>query len=153
MKPMNENQQPNGPEAWIQISPDPIPVEEILQRVRDLRCGAVVLFLGTVRELTDGRRTVSLSYESYEQMAELEIRKLIREAQASWPLRHVAIQHRIGPLQLGDDAVAVAVSSPHRKEAFAAAEFLMDRIKQTVPIWKQEHWSDGQSEWIHPGAE
>ncbi|MCA8988961.1 MAG: molybdenum cofactor biosynthesis protein MoaE [Planctomycetaceae bacterium] len=150
---MNENQQPNGPKAWIQISPDPIPVEEILQRVRDLRCGAVVLFLGTVRELTDGRRTVSLSYESYEQMAELEIRKLIREAQASWPLRHVAIQHRIGPLQLGDDAVAVAVSSPHRKEAFAAAEFLMDRIKQTVPIWKQEHWSDGQSEWIHPGAE
>ena len=112
----------------------------------------MVLFLGTVRELTEGRRTVALDYEAYPQMAEVKLAELEAVAKSRWPIDQVGIIHRLGHLELGDISVAVAVSCPHRVQAFEAAKFLMEELKVSVPIWKKENWADGSTEWVHPGA-
>ena len=109
-----------------------------------------MLFMGTVREMTAGRQTVALDYEAYPEMAQQTLQQLITEARAQWPVHAVAIEHRVGHLSLGEISVAIAVSSPHRKEAFEAGRFLIDRLKEIVPIWKKENWSDGTTEWEHP---
>ena len=131
----------------------PIDYHSLTETVRSPQSGAVVLFLGTVRELTQGRRTVALDYEGYPQMAEAKLAELEAAARARWPIERVAIAHRLGHLELGDISVAIAVSCPHRKEAFEAGQFLIDELKVQVPIWKQENWDDGTKEWIHPGPE
>lgn len=128
-----------------------INTEELLRRVTVPAAGAVVLFLGTVRELTAGRRTLALDYEGYPEMAELKLAELDAEARRRWPLCEVAMVHRLGRLELTEASVAVAVSSPHRVAAFEAGRWLIDTLKETVPIWKQEHWADGSQEWVHPG--
>jgi len=115
--------------------------------------GAVVLFLGTVREMTNGRQTVALDYEGYPEMAEAKLTELEAAARSQWPVTQVAIAHRLGKLELGEISVAVAVSCPHRKDAFDAGRFLIDELKVTVPIWKKENWSDGTTEWVHPGTD
>src|SRR5207249_886477 len=115
--------------------------------------GAVVLFLGTVRELTNGRRTSALDYDAYPEMAEIKLRELEQQARDRWPIDRVAMVHRLGHLELGEVSVAVAVSCPHRHQAFDAARFLIDELKAWVPIWKKENWSDGTTEWVHPGLE
>ncbi|TWT64183.1 molybdenum cofactor biosynthesis protein MoaE [Rubinisphaera italica] len=134
----------------IELTESPIDHSELLNSVQDHSCGASVLFLGTVREFTNGKQTDSLTYEAYHEMAISEIHKLIEQARQQWNVKHIGIIHRLGPLALGETAVAIAVSSPHRADSFAAAQFLMDEIKKSVPIWKQEHWSDGTTEWVHP---
>ena len=131
----------------------PIDYHSLTETVRSPQSGAVVLFLGTVRELTQGRRTVALDYEGYPQMAEAKLAELEAAARARWPIERVAIAHRLGHLELGDISVAIAVSCPHRKEAFEAGQFLIDELKVQVPIWKQENWDDGTKECIHPGPE
>ena len=136
----------------IRLTADPIDAAGLTEAVRSTASGAVVLFLGTVRELTEGRRTIALDYEAYGPMAEAKLQELEAEARRQWPLDRVAIVHRVGHLELGDVSVAVAVSSAHRHVAFEAARFLIDTLKQTVPIWKKENWSDGTTEWIHPGT-
>jgi molybdopterin synthase catalytic subunit len=113
--------------------------------------GAVVLFLGTTREFTRGRRTASLDYECYPQMAEQKLAELEAEARGRWPLTGCSIVHRLGRLELGEASIAIAVSSPHRADAFAAGQWLIDTIKEVAPIWKCENWADGSSEWVHPG--
>jgi molybdopterin synthase catalytic subunit len=110
-----------------------------------------VLFLGTTREFTHGRQTASLDYECYPEMAEKKLAELEAEARQKWPLTGCAIVHRLGRLELGEASIGIAVSSPHRGDAFDACEWLIDTIKQVVPIWKQENWTDGTSEWVHPG--
>jgi molybdopterin synthase catalytic subunit len=124
----------------------------LTESVRSDQAGAVVLFLGTVRELTAGRQTVALDYEAYPQMAEAMLAELEADARAKWPVINVAIVHRLGHLELGDISVAVAVSTPHRQQAFEAGQFLIDWLKVVVPIWKKENWSDGTTEWVHPGV-
>ncbi|EEL48905.1 Molybdopterin (MPT) converting factor, subunit 2 [Bacillus cereus Rock3-44] len=104
-------------------------------------------FIGTVREFTKGRRTLYLEYAAYKTMAEKMLAKIGEEVKEKWPETHVAITHRIGTLQISDIAVIVAVSTPHRKSAYEANEYIMERIKQIVPIWKKEFWEDGDS-WI-----
>ena len=94
---------------------------------------------------------MSLDYEAYPEMAQKELSKLESAACQQWSLLEVSIIHRLGHLDPGDISVAVAVSSVHRKDAFESAQWLMDRIKETVPIWKKENWADGTSEWVHPG--
>ena len=121
----------------------------VTERVRSNDCGAVVLFMGTVREMTAGRQTVALDYEAYPEMAQQMLEQLIAEARVEWPVHAVAIEHRVGNLSLGEISVAIAVSSPHRAQAFEAGRFLIDRLKEIVPIWKKENWSDGTSEWEH----
>jgi molybdopterin synthase catalytic subunit len=137
----------------IQLTTDKIDVARLLTQVGSRAAGAVVLFLGTVREITAARRTVSLEYECYEAMAQAKLAELEAEARRRWPIVECALVHRTGPLDLGEVSVAVAVSSPHRQEAFEAAKWLIDTLKQTVPIWKKENWADGTSQWIHPGLD
>jgi molybdopterin synthase catalytic subunit len=134
----------------IRLQHEPIDHQELLQAVRSPRAGAVVLFLGTVRELTQGRRTEFLDYEAYPAMAEKMLAQVEAEVRERWPVVELALVHRLGRLELGETSVAVAVSAAHRAEAFEAARYAIDRIKAIVPIWKQEHWSDGTSLWVHP---
>ena len=127
-----------------------IDAASVLDRVQSPGAGAVVLFLGTTREITDGRQTASLDYESYPEMARTKLAELEAEARRRWPIVECQIVHRLGRLDLGEISVAVAVSTPHRDEAFAAGRWLIDTIKQEVPIWKCENWADGTSDWVHP---
>lgn len=136
----------------IRLTDEPIDYAALTESVRTTGAGAVVLFLGTVREMTDGRRTTALDYEAYAPMAEAKMRELEAEARQRWPLEQVAIVHRVGRLELGEISVAIALSAPHRQDAFEAGRHLIDTLKVTVPIWKKENWSDGTTEWVHPGA-
>ncbi|MGI8981540.1 MAG: molybdenum cofactor biosynthesis protein MoaE [Pirellulaceae bacterium] len=135
----------------ISLTHSPIDPSAILAQVASNDAGAVVLFLGTTREFTKGRQTASLDYECYPQMAEAKLTELEALAREKWPLMHVAIVHRLGRLELGEASIAIAVSSSHRQAAFEAGKWLIDTIKEDVPIWKQENWADGTSEWVHPG--
>jgi molybdopterin synthase catalytic subunit len=137
----------------ISLTHDPIDYHALTESVRSANSGAVVLFLGTVREMTGGRRTVALDYEGYPPMAEAKLAELEATARSRWPIDRVGIIHRLGHMELGDISVAVAVSCPHRLQAFEAGKFLIDELKVTVPIWKKENWDDGTTEWVHPGAE
>lgn len=141
----------------IRLTQEPIAYAELIESVRSNDSGAVVLFLGTVREMTGERRTLALDYEAYLPMAEAKLEELETKARLCWPIDKVSIIHRIGHLELGEISVAVAVSCPHRQDAFEAARFLIDTLKVTVPIWKKENWSDGTTEWAEveiptPGA-
>jgi molybdopterin synthase catalytic subunit len=137
----------------IELTEDTIDVAAVVEAVRSPAAGAVVLFLGTARQETGGRRTESLDYECYPQMARRKLAELEQEACRQWPLVGSAIVHRLGRLAVGETSVAIAVASPHRQAAFEAGQWLIDRIKQAVPIWKKENWADGQSMWVHPGLE
>ena len=139
-----------SPQRTVELTQTAIDHTAVVEKVRSHQAGAVVLFLGTVRELTAGKRTESLDYEAYPEMAVKQINQLLDEAQTRWPVIQAAVVHRVGHLELGDIAVAVAVSTPHRKDAFEAGQWVMDRIKEVVPIWKKEHWADGSTEWVHP---
>ena len=134
----------------IEMTNAPIDYHALTESVRSSQSGAVVLFLGTVREMTEGRRTVALEYEGYPQMAETKLAELESQARSRWPIDQVGIIHRLGHLELGDISVAIAVSCPHRKQAFEAGQFLIDQLKVSVPIWKREIWDDGTTEWVHP---
>lgn len=137
----------------IQLTHGPIDTNGLIQTVRSPAAGAVVLFLGTARETSGGRETTALEYECYPEMAQAKLAELERDAQARWPLVQCAVVHRLGRLAVGEIAVAIAVSSAHREPAFQAGQWLIDRIKDVVPLWKKEIWADGTSEWIHPGLD
>jgi molybdopterin synthase catalytic subunit len=122
-----------------------------LAEVASPAAGAVLLFLGTARNESNGRPTASLDYEAYNEMASKLLARLEAEARQRWPLLGCALVHRLGHVEIGETSVAVAVSSRHRGVAFAAGHWLIDRLKETVPIWKRENWSDGSSDWVHPG--
>jgi molybdopterin synthase catalytic subunit len=137
----------------ISLVHSPIDAAAVLAQVASHDAGAVILFLGTTREFTQGRRTASLDYECYPEMAEKKLAELEAEARSRWPLTGCSIVHRLGHLALGEASIAIAVSSPHRHDAFAAGQWLIDTIKEVVPIWKQENWADGTSQWVHPGLD
>lgn len=137
--------------STIQLTDDPIDTQAVLAAVATPAAGAVVLFLGTTREFTDGRQTTSLDYEAYRPMAEKTLSDLAEEARRRWQIEKLCIVHRLGHVPLGDASVAVAVSTGHRAAAFEAGQWLIDSLKETAPIWKKETWTDGNTEWIHPG--
>ena len=110
--------------------------------------GAVVVFEGVVRNLNDGREVKSLEYEAMESLAVKEGTRIIEEARDKFPIHGAVCVHRVGHLQLGDIAIRVEVQAAHRKEAFAACQYIVDEVKARVPIWKKEHYVDGDSEWI-----
>jgi molybdopterin synthase catalytic subunit len=136
----------------IRLTHEPIDYHALTEQVRRADCGGVVLFLGTVRDLTDGKVTTALDYEAYPGMAEKKMAEIEQDTRARWPVGEMAMVHRLGHLEVGAVSVAVAVSCPHRAEAFAACRHAIDRLKELVPIWKKENWADGGSEWVHPGA-
>ena len=127
----------------FRVTDVPIDLARLVRAVADPRAGAVVTFLGTTRSENGGRRVVRLEYEAFTAMAEREMRALGREAARRWPLRKVAVVHRVGVVPVGEASVAIAVSAAHRAEAFAACHWLIDRLKETVPIWKKEHFRGG----------
>ena len=134
----------------IELTTQPINIAGLLEQVGSTQAGAVLLFLGTTREFTDGRQTVTLDYEAYDNMARKKLEELERTARERWEVVDCGIVHRLGNVPLGEASVAIAVSSAHRAAAFDAGRWLIDTLKAQVPIWKQEHWSDGTSEWVHP---
>jgi molybdopterin synthase catalytic subunit len=134
----------------IRLTHDPIDYHALTESVRRPDCGAVVLFLGTVRDLTDGKVTVALDYEAYPGMAEKKMAEIEADTRSRWTVGDLAMIHRLGHLDVGEVSVAVAVSCPHRGEAFAAGRHAIDRLKELVPIWKKENWADGSTEWVDP---
>jgi molybdopterin synthase catalytic subunit len=135
----------------IQLTRQPIDYHALTESVRRPGSGAVVTFLGTVRDLTGEQVTVALDYEAYPGMAEKKLAEIEADTRARWPVGDIAMIHRLGHLEVGEISVAVAVSCPHRAQAFEACRHAIDRLKELVPIWKKENWADGRTEWVHPG--
>ena len=136
----------------IRLTRDVIQYEALIAQVRRPGCGAVVAFLGTVRDLTGDQVTAALDYEAYPAMAEKKMAEIEADTRRQWPVGEIVLEHRLGHLDIGDISVAVAVSCPHRAQAFEACRYAIDRLKELVPIWKKENWSDGSTEWVHPGV-
>lgn len=133
----------------VQLTREAIDYHALTELVRSPHCGAVVLFLGTVRDLTGDCVTVFLDYDAYVPMAEKKLAEIEAEIRKKWPVGNVALAHRLGRLAVGDVSVAVAVSCPHRAEAFEACRHAVDTLKELVPIWKKENAPDGSGEWVH----
>jgi molybdopterin synthase catalytic subunit len=133
---------------WVGITTSALPVDEANAWAATPQCGAIVCFSGIVRDHSEGRAGVTgLTYEAYESEATTRLAAVATEARRRWPMvGRLALLHRIGDLALSDTSVVVVASAPHRAEAFEAARFCIDTLKETVPIWKQEHW-DGGSDW------
>jgi molybdopterin synthase catalytic subunit len=130
------------------ISTAPLDLSALRAAVLDPSCGAVTSFEGLVRNHNEGREVRSLEYDAHPVLAEKEGRRIMEEAMDSFDITRAVACHRIGHLAIGDLAVAVYVSSPHRRAAFEAGRFLIDSIKARVPVWKREHFTDGTSEWL-----
>ena len=139
---------PRSSDDWVGLSAEPLPVGRAVAWAERPDCGAVVLFTGTVRNHAEGRPGVTaLEYEAYEEEVCPRLAAIVAEVRRRWPeLGRVAALHRVGALDVGETSVLVAVSAPHRAEAFAAARFCIDTLKATVPIWKRETW-EGGSDW------
>ncbi len=135
----------------IQVKDTALVEKECLDAVRDPGAGGTVLFSGTVRNATQGKKVVRLEFEAYEAMAIKEMGKIAQDIVSQWDAFHVSMHHRVGSLVVGETAVIIAVSTPHRKAAFEACEFAIDTLKETVPIWKKEVFEDGEV-WVaaHP---
>mgnify|MGYP001350332321 CR=1 FL=1 len=133
---------------WIGVTEEPLPAAEAMAWATQPGCGGLVTFCGTVRDHSDGRPGVTLlEYEAYLEQVEPRLASVATAARSRWPMiDRLALLHRVGPLQVCDVSVLVVVSTPHRAEAFEAARFCIDTIKQSVPIWKRETWADG-SDW------
>ncbi|WP_226658577.1 molybdenum cofactor biosynthesis protein MoaE [Pseudalkalibacillus hwajinpoensis] len=129
------------------ITSDEIDVNQVITSVIRPEAGAINTFIGTVREFTGNKQTVSLQYEAYPSMAEKQLKRIGIEIREKWPNVQTSIVHRIGKLAISDMAVVIAVASPHRAESYEASRYAIERIKEIVPIWKKEYWTDGE-EWI-----
>ena len=129
----------------------PIDIELLIERVESAERGGIAIFLGTVRNHHAGRAVERLEYSAYGPMAEAECARIVAEAERTWGAA-VAVEHRIGALGLGEVSVAVAAAAPHRDEAFAACRYVIDELKQRVPVWKREHYADGTVAWVDPTA-
>jgi molybdopterin synthase catalytic subunit len=130
-----------------EIAKENIDIQSVIDKVVQREAGAITTFIGTVRELTKGKKTLYLIYEAYESMAVKKLEQIGNEIKERWEGAEVAITHRVGKLDITDVAVVIAVSTPHRADAYEANRYAIERIKEIVPIWKKEHWEDGQ-EWI-----
>ncbi|HEX8254704.1 MAG TPA: molybdenum cofactor biosynthesis protein MoaE [Thermoanaerobaculia bacterium] len=129
------------------LTDDPIDPRALVDRVMRKSDGAYVLFEGVVRNHHEGKAVESIFYDAYRPMAEKEIEKIVRDVEAQFPAVALTIVHRLGLLVVGDSSIAIVAASPHRAEAFAACRMMIDRIKETVPIWKKERGPDGE-EWV-----
>ena len=135
----------------IKITSEVLKLQECNNFVSDDSCGGIALFVGTVRNTTQNKTVTLLDFSAYEPMALKEMQKIANKALEKFPIHKIAIHHAIGELKIGDIPVIIAVSSAHRKAAFEACEYAIDTLKETVPIWKKEHFEDGEV-WVnsHP---
>jgi molybdopterin synthase catalytic subunit len=142
----------------VELTKNPIDTAVLLEAISNPDAGGEVLFVGTTRGKTicssEGttQHTQFLVYEAFEPMALRQLNHLVDMAQQQWPIVGVAVVHRLGKVLPGEASIAIAVSTPHRAEAFEAARWLIDSIKRDVPIWKQENFLDSTSQWVHPGV-
>ncbi len=134
----------SDPEIVVDITHDRLDAGALAARLLRGRCGAVVTFDGVVRDNTKGRKTKFLDYEAYVPMALKMMRRIAEETKAGWPVDRVGILHRLGRLEIGESSVVIVVTSPHRGVAFEACRHAIDRVKQSVPIWKREYFEDGE---------
>jgi molybdopterin synthase catalytic subunit len=125
----------------------------LVAEVSARRNGAIVLFIGTVRDMNDGSPVSALDYTAYDSMAERELRDIVAEAADRTGTQDIVVEHRVGELQLGDASVVIAVAHPHRGEAYEASRFVIEELKKRLPIWKREHYVDGRQEWVNSGGE
>lgn len=130
-----------GKHFWI--TDQPIQINNCVTKVTRAEAGAINTFIGTVRSVTKGKRTVYLEYQAYTKMAEKKLAQIGAEIASKWGNTETAIVHRVGRLEISDIAVVIAVSTPHRNDSFEASRYAIERIKEIVPIWKKEHWEDG----------
>jgi len=128
----------------------PINASALLAEVTSPACGATSLFLGTVRDMHDGRPVTGMEYTAYEAMAASELERIGAEAVARFDSPALVVEHRIGALGIGDVSVAIAVAHAHRAAALDATRYVIEALKQRVPIWKREHYADGTREWVDP---
>jgi molybdopterin synthase catalytic subunit len=124
----------------------------LIAEVKADSVGAISVFVGTVRDVSEGRAVVRLEYEAYRAMAESELSAIVQEAAARYEIESLVAEHRIGDLSVGDVSVAIAASHAHRTPAIECAQFAIEEIKKRVPIWKREHFADGTQDWVDPTA-
>jgi MoaE-MoaD fusion protein len=137
---------------FCELTREPIPIAEMRARLLRGEDGAVCIFDGVARNNTKGRRTLYLEYEGYEDMAVKTMWQLVEEAHERWPaIDRVGIMHRLGRIDIGESSVVIVVTSPHRRAAFEACQFAIDRLKQIVPVWKKEYFADG-AVWVQGEA-
>lgn len=134
-------------QTLCRITRDPIDAQELIAAVQTPADGAVCVFYGVVREDSRDRKVRHLEYDAYPEMAEKKMRDILDGARQRWPEQRAAIVHRIGTLAIGEASVIIAVGSPHRGESFEACRYVIDRVKQEVPIWKKEVFTDGEA-WV-----
>jgi molybdopterin synthase catalytic subunit len=135
-------------QRYYKITDEPINGESIIRKLTTPEIGAVVTFVGVVRESTEGQRVKHLEYEAYPEMAESVLAQIGDEISEQWQdVAGIAIVHRTGKLEIGETAVVIALSAAHRVQLFDALHYAIDRLKVIVPIWKKEVWSDGTGEW------
>jgi molybdopterin synthase catalytic subunit len=130
------------------VTREPLDPAALLAAVTTPADGAVLLFWGVVREQHEGRAVSHLEYDAYAAMAEAKLREIAGEAQARWPVGTVAVVHRLGRLEIGEASVGIAVASPHRAEAYEASRYIIEQLKQRVPIWKREGYVEGDHRWL-----
>jgi molybdopterin synthase catalytic subunit len=135
----------------LKISNEPLHIQSCVDWVMADASGGIDVFIGTVRNITKGKKVVRLEFEAYESMALSEMSKIAEEVKTKWPVNKILIHHRVGILKVGEVPVVIAVSATHRNAAFDACRYTIDTLKQTVPIWKKEVFEDGE-EWVaaHP---
>ena len=143
------------PNDWLDLPNSPLDVAQATAFVTSPQAGGINIFLGTTRAETssNGQALIALAYQAYESMARRQLQDLASRSREKWPVIKLAILHRLGRVPLGEPSVLIAVSTPHRAEAFEVCRWIIDHLKKEVTIWKQEVWGDGQTSWIHPRHE
>jgi molybdopterin synthase catalytic subunit len=131
----------------FRVTREPIDLQELVKCVTDASAGAIATFIGTTRNNNEGRKVIALDYDAYPEMAEKELARIGEQARQKWRIERMAIAHRIGPVQITEPSVIIAVSAAHRDAAFQACRFAIEEIKKTVPIWKKEMFEGGEV-WI-----
>ncbi len=131
----------------VKVSSEVLAAEPLIKRVSSAASGAVAVFVGAAREFSEGRRVVFLQYEAYQEMAERKMGEIVAEIKQKWTVNDVAMVHRVGVLQIGESSIVIAVSAAHRRDALAACQYAIERVKEIVPIWKKEVFEDG-SRWV-----
>ena len=134
--------------AYVAVTHEPLDSDRVMASVGGDEDGAVLLFMGTVRNHADDRPVSGMRYEGYEEMAVEMLRRIADEASERFHSPSIAVVHRLGDLRVGDVSVMVAVSSPHRAEAYGASRYIMEEIKTRLPVWKKEFYTDGTTDWV-----